>query len=47
VGLVPLSERCSVDLNDGSLDEGVCSDKLVVGRVVDDSQETGLSGAVL
>lgn len=34
VGLVPLSERSGIDLNDGTLDESVGSDQLVVGRVV-------------
>lgn len=34
VGLVPLSEGGGIDLDDGSLDEGVGSDKLVVGSVV-------------
>lgn len=33
--LVPLTERRGVDLDDGRLDEGVRSDKLVVGGVVD------------
>jgi hypothetical protein len=35
VGLVPLSEGCSVDLDDGTLDESVCTDELVIGSVVD------------
>jgi len=34
VGLVPLPERSGIDLDDGRLDEGVGSDKLVVGSVV-------------
>jgi hypothetical protein len=34
VGLVPLPEGSSIDLDDGRLDEGVGSDKLVVGSVV-------------
>ena len=34
MGLVPLPERSGIDLDDGRLDEGVGSDKLVVGSVV-------------
>ena len=34
VGLVPLTEGRSVDLDDGGLGQGVRADKLVVGRVV-------------
>ena len=34
MGLIPLPERSSVDLDNGTLDEGVRSDKLVVGSVV-------------
>jgi hypothetical protein len=34
VGLVPLPEGGGIDLDDRGLDEGVGSDKLVVGRVV-------------
>jgi hypothetical protein len=34
VGLIPLPERSSVDLNDRPLDEGVRSDKFVVGSIV-------------
>jgi hypothetical protein len=34
MGLIPLPERSSIDLDDGTLDEGVRSDKLVVGSVV-------------
>ena len=33
--LVPLPERSSIDLDDGTLDECVRSDKLVVGSIVD------------
>jgi hypothetical protein len=47
VGLVPLPERCSVDLDDGRLDDGVGSDKLVVGSVVNDTNNSGLAGGVL
>ena len=47
VGLEPLSERCGIDLDDGGLGEGVGADKLVVGRVVDDTDHTGLLGNAL
>lgn len=43
--LVPLTERRGVDLDDGRLDEGVRSDKLVVGGVVDlDEKVSGMAG---
>lgn len=45
--LVSLTEGGGIDLDDGALDEGVGSDKLVVGRVVDDTKDTGLGGDVL
>jgi hypothetical protein len=47
VGLVPLTEGSGVDLNDGGLGQGVGADKLVVGRVVGDGDDTGLAGAAL
>lgn len=47
VGLVPLSEGGGVDLDNGRLGQGVGSDKLVVGRVVGDGDDTGLAGAAL
>ena len=34
VCLIPLPERSGIDLDDCTLDECVCSDKLVVGSVV-------------
>lgn len=34
MGLIPQPEGISIDLDDGALDEGVRSDKLVVGSVV-------------
>jgi hypothetical protein len=34
VGFVPLSEWSRIDLDDGTLDKGVCSDQLVVGGVI-------------
>jgi hypothetical protein len=42
VGLEPLSEGGGIDLNDGRLGEGVGADKLVVGGVVDDTNDTAL-----
>jgi len=39
---VPLSEGSGIDGNDGVLDEGLSSDKLVVGSVVDGVENTGL-----
>jgi hypothetical protein len=47
VGLVPLTERSGIDLDNGGLGEGVGADKLVVGRVVGDGNDTGLAGSAL
>jgi hypothetical protein len=47
VGLVPLTERSGIDLDNGGLGEGVGTDQLVVGRVVGDNDDTGLAGAAL
>ena len=47
MGLVPLSERSSIDLDDGGAGQGVGTDKLVVGGVVDDTDDTGLLGDAL
>lgn len=47
VGLVPLTEGSGVDLDDGGLGQGVGADELVVGRVVDDTNDTGLAGGAL
>jgi len=44
VSLIPLPEGSSINLDDGAFDEGVCSDKLVVGSVVDNTNETSLLG---
>jgi len=41
---VPLSERSSIDLDDTALDQSVGSDEFVVGGVVDDTDDLGLSG---
>lgn len=47
VSLVPLTERCSIDLDDGGLGEGVGSDQLVVGRVESHSDHADLAGDAL
>jgi hypothetical protein len=47
VGLVPLSEGGGVDLDDSGAGQGVGADKLVVGGVVDDTDDTGLLGDAL
>jgi hypothetical protein len=47
VGLIPLAERRSIDLDNGGLGEGVRADKLVVGRVVNHLNDTSLAGASL
>jgi hypothetical protein len=44
VRLIPLAERGSIDLDDGVLDQGTGTDQLVVGGVVDNSNDTGLAG---
>jgi len=43
VRLIPLSKRGSIDLDDGGFGEGVGSDKLVVGRMEGDDDDTDLS----
>lgn len=47
MGLVPLTEGGSIDLDDGGLGQGVGADQLVVGGVVGDDDDTGLAGAAL
>lgn len=47
VGLVPVLEGMGIDENDGSLDEGLGTDKLVIGGVVGDIKDTDLAGADL
>ena len=44
VRFVPLTEGSSIDLNNGVLDEGLGTDKLVVGGIVDNVNDTGLAG---
>jgi len=34
MGFIPLSERRSIDLNDSTLDKGICSDEFVVRRII-------------
>jgi len=45
--LVCLTEGSGIDLDDGTLDEGVSADQLVVRSVEDDTENTGLGGDVL
>lgn len=47
VGFVPLSERSSVDLDDGRLGERVGTDEFVVRRVVGDDNNADLAGDTL
>ena len=47
VGLVPLSEGSGIDLDDSGAGQGVGTDELVVGGVVDDTDDTGLLGDAL
>lgn len=47
MGLVPLTERSGIDLDNGGLGQGVGTDELVVGRVVGDGNDTGLAGDTL
>ncbi len=44
VELVVLAEGGGVDLNDGVLDDRLCPDKLVVGSVVHNIENTALLG---
>jgi hypothetical protein len=41
--LVPLTERSGINLDDSTLDKGVCTDQFVVGGIVDDGQNTSLA----
>jgi len=45
--LVPLTERSSINLDDGVLHQSLGTDQLVVGGVVDNVQDTGLARAGL
>lgn len=45
--LVPGTERCGIDLDDGGAGEGVCADEFVVGRVEGDDNDTDLAGNAL
>jgi len=42
VGLEPGTEGCGIDLDNSGLGEGVGADELVVGGVVDDTDDTAL-----
>lgn len=44
VGLIPLTERSGINLDDGTLHESLCADQLVVAGIVDDINQTGLAG---
>lgn len=41
---IPLPERSGIDHNNGVLDQGLGSDQLVVGCIVDDIDDTRLTG---
>jgi hypothetical protein len=43
VCFIPLPERRSIDLDDGALGQGVCSDEFVVGRMEGHADDTGLA----
>lgn len=47
MGLVPLPEGSGIDLDNGGAGQGVGADELVVGGVVDDTDDTGLLGDTL
>ena len=47
VCLIPLSERSSIDVDDGGFGEGVGSDEFVVGRMESDDNYTDLAGNTL
>lgn len=47
MALVPLPEWRGVDLDDGTLDEGVGTDEFVVRGVVVDGDDAGLAGHAL
>lgn len=47
VGLVPLSERRGIDLDDSGFGKGVGTDQLVVRRVEDDTDHADLAGNAL
>lgn len=47
VGLIPLSERGSINVDNGRLGEGVGSDEFVVGRMESDDNHTDFAGNAL
>ena len=44
VSFVPLTEGCSINDNNSVLHQGLGTDQLVVGSVVDNVNDTGLPG---
>lgn len=44
MSLIPGTERCSIDLDDGGAGKGVCADEFVVGRMEGDDNDTDLAG---
>lgn len=47
VSLIPSTEGCSIDLDDGGAGKGVCADEFVVGRMEGDDNDTDLAGDAL
>ena len=47
LALVPVLEWSSINADDGAPSEGVGPDELVVGRVIDSAEDSGLAGGVL
>jgi len=45
--LIPLTERCSINLNNSTLDKGVCSHKFVIRCVVNNRDNSCLAGGML
>ena len=43
VRFIPLTERSGINLDNSTLDKSVGTDQLVVGGVVNDSQDTSLA----
>merc|ERR1719232_921119 len=44
MGLIPLTERSGVNDDNGVLDQGLGTNQLIVGSVVDNIDDTGLTG---
>ena len=47
MGFIPILERVGINKNDGSLDEGLGTNQLVIGGIVSNIKNTDLSGADL